>query len=155
MPSRFRRLPGVGFVVASLAPTRWRCRRCCSNIPTGLYGKHRRAIAAKSGEWSTGSSTSNGEEDRKARSPEAENKELRARIEAMEKKGEEEGRKMCGETMDVEDEEESRRKLDERRKKLQKELRDVERLSCISKEVQGKHQRVNAAPAARGGEKEA
>ena len=67
--------------------TRWRCRRCESNIPTGLYGKYRRAIAAKSGEWSTGSSTSSGEEDRRTRSLETENEELRARIEAMEKKG--------------------------------------------------------------------
>ena len=38
--------------------------------------------------------------------------------------------------MDVEDEIESRKKLDERRKKLQNELRDVEKLSCVSKEVQ-------------------
>ena len=37
--------------------------------------------------------------------------------------------------MDVEDEEESLRKLDKRMKKLQKEWRDVETLSCISKEV--------------------
>ena len=38
--------------------TRWRCRRCYSNIPAGLQGKYRQAVAAKSGEWSTGSSTS-------------------------------------------------------------------------------------------------
>ena len=91
--------------------TRWRCRRCCSNIPAGLQGKYRQAVAAKSGEGSTGSSTSSGEEDRKTRSLEAENKELRARSDAMEKKErvqggsrvsllkeeEEETRKMCGE----------------------------------------------------------
>ena len=52
---------------------------CYSNIPAGLY---RQAVAAKSGEWSTGSSTSSGEEDRKTGSLEAENKELRARIDA-------------------------------------------------------------------------
>ena len=56
--------------------TSWRCRRCCSNIP----------VAAKSGEWSTGSSTWSGEEDRKHRSLDAEDKELRARIDALEKK---------------------------------------------------------------------
>ena len=67
--------------------TRWRCRRCYSNIPTGLQGKYRQAVAAKSVEWSTGSSTSSGEEDRKARSLEAENEELRARIDALEKEG--------------------------------------------------------------------
>ena len=38
--------------------------------------------------------------------------------------------------MDVEDESESRKKLDDRRKKLQKESRDVEKLSLISKEAQ-------------------
>ena len=38
--------------------------------------------------------------------------------------------------MDVEVEIESRKKLDEQRKTLQKELRDVEKLSCVSKEVQ-------------------
>ena len=63
--------------------TRWRCRRCYHNIPTGLHGKYRQAVAAKSGEWSTGSSGSSGEENRRARSSEAENKELRARIDAM------------------------------------------------------------------------
>ena len=31
---------------------------------------------------------------------------------------------------------ESRKKLDERRKKLQKELRDIEKFACISKEAQ-------------------
>ena len=65
--------------------TRWRCRRCYNNNPAELHGKYRQAVAAKSGEWSTGSSASSGEEDRKARSLEAENKELRARIDALEK----------------------------------------------------------------------
>ena len=36
-----------------------------SDIPAGLRGKYRQAVAAKSGEWSTSSSTSSGEEDRK------------------------------------------------------------------------------------------
>ena len=35
--------------------------------------------------------------------------------------------------MDFEDEIESRKKLDERRIKLQKELRDVEKLSCVER----------------------
>ena len=38
--------------------------------------------------------------------------------------------------IDVEDEIESRKKLDGQRKKLQKEVRDVEKLSCVSKEFQ-------------------
>ena len=29
--------------------TRWRCRRCYSDIPAGLHGKHRQAVAARSG----------------------------------------------------------------------------------------------------------
>ena len=38
--------------------------------------------------------------------------------------------------MEVEDEVEIRRKLDEQKKKLQKELGDVDRLSSVSKEMQ-------------------
>ena len=37
--------------------------------------------------------------------------------------------------MEVEDEAESRRKLDEQKKKLQKDLREIDRLSCVSKEM--------------------
>ena len=66
--------------------TRVRCRRCCFDIPAGVRGKYRQAIDARTGEWSTGSSTSSGEEDRKSKSLEAENKEPRTRIEALEKK---------------------------------------------------------------------
>ena len=67
--------------------TRWRCRRCYHDIPAGLRGKYRQAIAARTGERSTGSSTSSGEEDRKSRNMEAENKELRARIEGFVEEG--------------------------------------------------------------------
>ena len=105
--------------------TSWRCRRCCSNIP----------VAAKSEEWSTGSSTWSGEEDRKHRSLDAEKKELRARIDALEKKEGVQGG-VWGEFMEVEDEAESRKKLGEQKRKLQKELRDVDRLSFVSKEMQ-------------------
>ena len=84
----------------------------------------------------------------KARSLEAENKELRARIDAMEKKEgaqkesdisfEEEGdsEEVWGDCMEVEDDAGCRRKLDEQRKKIQRELRGVERLSIASKEMQ-------------------
>ena len=41
--------------------TRWWCRRCYHDIPAGLRGKYRQAIAARTGECSTGSSTSSGE----------------------------------------------------------------------------------------------
>ena len=67
--------------------TRWRCRRRYNDIPAGLRGKFWQAIAARTGEKSSGSSTSSGEEDRKSKHLEAEKKELRARIGAWEKKG--------------------------------------------------------------------
>ena len=104
--------------------TRWRCRRCYHDIPAGLRGKNRQAIAARTLEWSTGSSTSSGEEDRKSKCLEAENKELRA-IEALEKKGGEGAQggqglpsrresgmeEEWGMDMDVEEEVESRTKV--------------------------------------------
>ena len=56
--------------------TRWRCRRCCNNIPG------QQAVAARTGEGSTGSSSSGEEDkDKKSRSQEAEIKELRAQVE--------------------------------------------------------------------------
>ena len=36
----------------------------------------------------------------------------------------------------VEDEAESRKKLDDQKKKIQKELRDIEKFSCVPKELQ-------------------
>ena len=47
----------------------------------------RQAVAARTGDWSTGSSTSSGKEDRKPKNLEAEIKELRARLEVLEKEG--------------------------------------------------------------------
>ena len=57
-----------------------------SRMCTGLRGKYRQAIAAWTGEGSTGSSTSSGEEERRNKSLEAVNKELRVRLGALEKK---------------------------------------------------------------------
>ena len=51
----------------STACTRWRCRRYYHDIPAGSCGKYRQAIAARTGEWFTGSSTSSEEEDRKSK----------------------------------------------------------------------------------------
>ena len=58
----------------------------------------------------------------------------RAEYPIKEKEGDSED--VLGEDMDIEDETESRKKLDEQKKKPQKESRDVERLSLISKEAQ-------------------
>ena len=58
--------------------TRWRCRRCYSNIPAGLQEKYRLAVSAKTRAWSSGSSSSNGGEGKWPRDQDAEIKELRA-----------------------------------------------------------------------------
>ena len=94
----------------------------------GCKGSTGRRSLQKSGECSTGSSTSSGEEDRKARSLESE-----ASIPSGEGG---DSVDVWGEFMEVEDEAESRGKLDEQKKKLQKELRDVARLSFVTKEMQ-------------------
>ena len=80
----------------------------------------------------------------------AENKELRARLEALEKtegEGVQRGQGLPSRResgleeewrveMDLEDEAESRKKLDEQKKKLQVKLRDIENFSCVPKEFQ-------------------
>ena len=48
---------------------------------SGSSGTYPQAVAARTGEWSTGSSTSSGDDDKKAKSQEAERKELRAETE--------------------------------------------------------------------------
>ena len=58
-----------------------RCRRCYKNIATGLRGTYGQAVAARTGEWSTGSSSSDGEEVQKSRSREAQTEELRTQVE--------------------------------------------------------------------------
>ena len=97
-----------------------------------------------------GFSTSSGDEDKRAKSLEAENKELRARLEALEKKGGEGAQggqgppprrqsgleEKWGMGMDVEDEIEIRKKLNEQKRKLEKEMREIEKLSCLPEEVQ-------------------
>ena len=45
-------------------------------------------------------------------------------------------RKSGGMELDLEDEVESRKKMDERRRKLQKGLRDIEKFACVPKEFQ-------------------
>ena len=43
--------------------TRWRCRRCRTNIPAGLQEKYRQAVSAIAGVCSSGSSSSSGGEN--------------------------------------------------------------------------------------------
>ena len=107
------------------------------------------SISRRSQQRETGLKARMGGKREKARSLEAENKELGARIDAMGKnegvrngpgisfeEEEENLEEVWRDCMEVEDEEECRRKLDEKRKKIMKELREVERLSFASKEVQ-------------------
>ena len=63
--------------------TRWRCRRCYSNIPAGLQVKYRQAMSAKTRGWSSRSSSSSGGEGKKCRDQDAEIKELRAQNEQL------------------------------------------------------------------------
>ena len=43
----------ASFVSGTNVWTRWRCRRCYSNIPAGLQGKYRQATSAKTRRWSS------------------------------------------------------------------------------------------------------
>ena len=89
-----------------------------------------------------------GEQDRKSKNLEAKNKVLRARIEALEKKG---GERAQGARPSIQERKwhggrvvnghgrgggVAAKKLDEQRRKLQNELREIEKFSCLSKEVQ-------------------
>ena len=58
--------------------------------PSRAAGKAQ-AVAARTGEWSTGSSTSSGEGDKKFKSQDAEITELRAQVERLRRQGREAG----------------------------------------------------------------
>ena len=47
--------------------TRWRCRRCYSDIPAGRLEKYRQAVSAKNKGWPSGSSSLSGEEGKRPR----------------------------------------------------------------------------------------
>ena len=134
-----------------------------------MRGKYRQAVVARTGEWSTGSSTSSGEEHKVQKFGGRKIKELRARIEALEKRGGEgaqggqglPSRRESGMEeewrmdMDVEEEIETRKNLDEQKRKLQKELREFEKFLVIVERGSGKPQEKHAAATARDGAKEA
>ena len=121
--------------------TRWRCRRCYSNIPAGLQEKHKHAIFAKNKGWYSGSSSSNGGKEKRLRDQEEE-EELRAQVELLRKQQRvEKGPETQGEPtrrgsgleeyckMEVEEEIDCKKTLDEQRKSLQKQLRDIEKFT--------------------------
>ena len=118
--------------------TRWRCRRCGNNVPTGLQ-----AMYAKNREWYSGSSSSSGGEECKSHEQE-EIKRLRAQVELLSKQqgmrktpeesgelarrgsGSEEGCKM-----EFEEEADCKKKLEEQKKSLQRQLRDIENFASM------------------------
>ena len=65
--------------------TRWRCRRCGNDIPTGLQGKHKQAVYAKNEGWCSGSSSSSGGEEGKSQDQDEEIEKLRAHVELLRK----------------------------------------------------------------------
>ena len=123
--------------------TRWRCKRCYHEIPAGSHGKYRQAIAARTGEWSTGSSTSSGEEERKSKSLEAENR-VRPGLSPWRRKGKEpkQGlsykrawRKSGDWTRTLRMRSRVAKKLDEQKKSYRR-IRDIEKILCVPKEFQ-------------------
>ena len=116
--------------------TRWRCRRCLTNIPAGLHGKHQKAVSAKN------------IQDRLPHVVDRKEglviKKLRAQVELLSKqqsawKGQEaQGvptRRGSGLEedckMEVEEETDNKKKLDEQKKSLQKQLRDIEKFANL------------------------
>ena len=98
-----------------------------SSIPSVLQGKYRQAVSAKAGGFSPGSSSSSGGENKNSWDPEAEVrvKKQGAQCELV---GEEGGFEEDGK-MEEDEEIERMKKLDEREKKLQKQLLDIEKFT--------------------------
>ena len=128
---------GRGGVAGGATPTsRQRC-----GATTGRQWQQR------TGEWSTDSSTSSGEEDRESKSQEA---EIKASGNSRMGKEPGEGKAFhFGEKVAWRKSEDEIEKLDEQRKKLQKDLRDVEKLSCVSKEVQDSLKKITCSRSCR------
>ena len=117
--------------------------RCGNNIPSGLQGKHKQAMCAKKREWYSGSSSSSGGEEWKSQEHE-EIKRLRARIEllskqqgagkSLEKLGEPARRRSGleeGCRIQFADDTEYKKKLDEEKKSLQGQVRDIDKFANI------------------------
>ena len=109
--------------------------------PSGLQGKHKQAMCAKNREWYSGSSSSNGREEWKSQEQE-EIKRLRAQIDLLSKQqgagksleelgeparsgsGLEEGSRV-----EFEEETEFNKKLDEQKKSLQRQMREIDKFA--------------------------
>ena len=126
--------------------------------PTALQEEYRQAISAKTREWSSGSSSSSGGEGKKPQEQDAVIKELRAQVEQLRRQQRvENGQGDQGDStrresgleedwnMEVDEEVDDKKKLDEQRRTLQKQLREIEKFSDMvqmfrdgQKEVEGK-----------------
>ena len=106
--------------------TRWRCRRCNTSIPSLLQGKHRQAVSTKAARCSSGC-------ENLKRYKNAEKKQ-----EVQYKPAGEEGRFEEDRKMEVE-EVDTKKKLDQRKKQLQKQLRDIEKFTDMCQSVVDEH----------------
>ena len=131
--------------------TRWRWRRCGNNVPSVLQGKHKQTMYAQNREWYSGSSSSSGREEWKSQEQE-EIKRLRAQVELLsrqqgavkspEEPGEparrgrwnlEEGCKMEFDRGD---------KLEEQKKSLRRQLREIEKFANMDPAFRNKQKEV-------------
>ena len=133
--------------------TRWRCRRCGNNIPSGRQGKHKQAMCAKNREWYSGSSSSSGAEEWKSQEQE-EIKRLRAQVELLSRQhGAEQspqeprelarrGSGLEGCRMEFEEETEYKKKLDEQKKSLQRQEREIGKFANMDPVVRNHQKEV-------------
>ena len=101
-----------------------------TSLPS-LQEKHKQAIFTKK-RWSSGSSTSSGGEEKKAPRSGRGDQEVECKSEAAQeaaKSGEEAGCAGRRREMEGEEEIDSKKKLDEERKSLQKQFRDIEKFT--------------------------
>ena len=129
--------------------TRWRCG---NNISSGLQSKHKQAMCAKNGEWYSGSSSSSGGEEWNSQEQE-EIKRLRAQVELLSrqqgarKSPEEPGQPARrgsgleeGCRMEFEEETETRKSWMSKKKSLQRQVREIDKLANMDPVVRN-HQK--------------
>ena len=119
------------------------------NIPSGLQGKHKQAMHAKNREWFSGSSSSSGGEEWKSQEQE-EIKRLRAQVELASKqqgagkslrsRANRQGEEVVWKKF--EEETEYKKKLDEQKKSLQRQLREIEKFANMDPAFRNKQKEV-------------
>ena len=114
--------------------TRWRCCWCHTNIPSGLQRKYGQAVSAKAGVYSSGSSSSSGGEKKRSRDAVAEIRELREELKRCKHSEKRQGTQY--ETAGGESGHDEVWKMDQRKKELQQQLREIERFTDVPKGTQ-------------------